>query len=173
MKRTAVIFSKVLLPVLSALVFITAAALWHRSLRVSDYFYRFEPATGGKGSTMRGFASSRGALLVGAIYDRMPTDAPRRYQHDVQPVIRGSSLMSARPAYKVAGLGFGMSRGELVVNVPLGFLMLPPPRTYEVVYVPYYFIMLLAAIAPARIAWRWGRAWRDRPQKHAALPSSD
>src|SRR5437868_6126443 len=157
MKRVAIIFSKAVLTVLSVVVFVAAACLWHRSLRVSDYLYRFEPAAGGQGSAMRGLASSKGALLIGAMYDRMPTDVPVHYQHDVHPVLKGPSFVSARPTYKVAGLGFGVSRGELIVNVPLSFMLLPPPRTYEVVYIPYYFIMMLAAIAPGRLAWRWAR----------------
>ena len=163
MKRIATIFSRAVLVSLSVVVLIAAAWLWHRSMRVSDYLYRFEPAAGGQGSAMRGVASSKGALLIGAMYDRMPTTAPRHYQHDVHPVLSGPSIVTARPTYKVAGLGFGVSRGELVVNVPLNFLLLPPPRTYEVVYVPYYFIMMLAAIAPGRLAWRWSRRrWGNR-----------
>jgi hypothetical protein len=155
MKGVAIIFSKAAAMTLSVAVFVAAAWLWHRSLRMSDYLYRFEPLPAGRGSAMRGVASSKGALLVGAMYDRQPTDAPAHYQHEVHPVlIGGPSIVSARPTYKVAGLGFGVSRGELVVNVPLSFLLLPPPRTYEVVYIPYYFIMALAAIAPGRLMWR-------------------
>ena len=70
-------------------------------------------------------------------------------------------MLKPRPTYKAGGLGFGVNRGEIAINLPIAFL-LPPPRIYQVVYVPYYFIMLLAMIQPVRLAMRIHRVIRLR-----------
>lgn len=150
--------SKTLSAILSITVIVLSAWLWHRSLQVADYFYRLQPVATG-GSAMRGMASSNGALLFGSLYDSMPLDEPTGFRHDVQVQIPGhGSLMSLRPTYKAAALGFGISRGELRINLPFAFML--PARTYSIVYVPYYFIMLLASLSLVRLAWRLARRRR-------------
>ena len=145
MKRSAAIFL-----FLSLAVFAVAGGLWHRSLHYADYYYRLEPAGGG--SALRGFGSYKGALVFGSVQDSSPTDAASDYRHDTYLLTNGSSMLKPRPVYRVSGLGFGVSQGELTWNLPLAFML--PTRLYHVVYVPYYFIMLLTAIYPARYFWR-------------------
>lgn len=156
MKRTFVIITRYVIPLLSLAIFATSGWLWHRSFRVADYFYRPEPTA--TGSALRGFGSCKGACLFGTILDSFSRERSTQYQHDVVPLISssgGSSVLAIRPSYKVGGLGFGVSHGELVLNLPMAFLL--PKRTYHVVYVPYYFIMLLAAIPVVRIGWHFAR----------------
>jgi hypothetical protein len=157
MKRSLVIFSKYVIPLLSLTIFVTSGWLWHRSFRVADYFYRPEPTA--TGSALRGFGSCKGACLFGTILDSFSRQPSTQYQHDVFPLISSSGggppILAIRPSYKVGGLGFGISHGELAVNLPMAFLL--PKRTYRVVYVPYYFIMLLAAIPVVRIGWHFAR----------------
>ena len=169
-------FLRLLPPVLSLAVLIICAWAWHRSLRSSDYFYRLDPDSR---STVlkRGFASSGGAMLFGWLREPLgmsmmgAQDPDRRYRHEVHPRLEGAaaSLLRVQPKEKVAALGFGVSRGEIVINIPMAFLL--PSSTYGVTYVPYYFIMLLAAISPARLAWKWLRQYRGAAT--AAAPAAD
>ncbi len=137
-------------------VFITAGWLWYRSVQFADYFYRPEPTPNG-GTALKGFGSYRGAVVIGAIEDPSPGNAvpssapPTPYRHDTYPLGNGS-LMQAKPDVKVSALGFGVSRGEFRLNLPLSFLL--PRRTYRAIYMPYYFIMLLAIVQPVRVARR-------------------
>ena len=154
MKRFCAIFANVLLPLLSAAVLVTAGWLWHRSYHMSDYYCRLEPVVGG--SALRGVGSYRGAMLFGTVFDPCRMESASCYRHEAFALSGGGgpSMIRTRPTLLVHGLGFGVSRGELTFQFPLAFLMLTPSRTYRVIYVPYYFIMLLALIAPARLGWR-------------------
>jgi hypothetical protein len=156
MKRWMIILTQGVLP-LVALAMI--GWVWHRSLHQAHYFYRLEPTS--TGSVMRGFGSYKGALLFGSIADTAaPADAVARCRHDVFAITGKGSMLRPRPTFKAGGLGFGISRGELTLNLPFAFML--PTRTYHVLYVPYYFLMLLAAIAPGRLALRTARARRQR-----------
>jgi hypothetical protein len=162
MKRSLVIFSKYVIPLLSLAIFATSGWLWHRSFRVADYFYRPEPTA--TGSALRGF---------GSILDSFSREPSTQYQHDVFPLISssgGSSVLAIRPSYKVGGLGFGVSHGELALNLPMAFLL--PKRTYHVVYVPYYFIMLLTAIPIVRVGGHFIRGRRFSSGSSTPSPSS-
>ena len=145
MKRRTVIFLRYFVPLLSLAVLLASGWLWHRSTRVADYFYRVKPNE--VGSALRGFGSCRGVCLFGTVVDSLHREPSDEYQHDMLPLTTstgGKSVLAIRPAYKAGGLGFGVSRGELAVNLPMAFLL--PKRTYHVVYVPYYFIMLVALV---------------------------
>jgi hypothetical protein len=152
--------AKAIPPFLSIAVIALCAWAWHRSQDAADYFYRLSPVRAG-GTVMRGVASSGGALLFGSLYNPNSVEEPSAFTHSVQPRIPSGgggsgSILSMHPSYKVAALGFGVSRGELRFNLPpLSFMV--PPRAYSVLYVPYYFIMLLAAMPLARLAWRLAR----------------
>ena len=160
MKRSAAIFLSLTLMLVSLAALVASGWLWHRSRSVSDLYYRYEPTAGG-GSAMRGGASMKGALVFGSIVDASRSCEVSGYRHDVWPVMKaggsggGGSVLQARPEYKKSALGFGVSQGELKVNLPLAFFL--PKRTYHAVYIPYYFIMLLAAIQPVRVAWKFYR----------------
>src|SRR5690349_13046684 len=108
MKRSALIFLSLLFTLVSLGVFIGSAWAWHRSLALSDWFYRYEPVPGG--SAMRGLATMKGALVFGSIMDSTPSDAVSGYRHDVWPVMAAKggsgSLLQARPDRRVAALGF-------------------------------------------------------------------
>jgi hypothetical protein len=138
-------------------VFGSAAWLWHRSLHCADYLYRVQPAV--SGCNWHGVGSYRGALLIGSLHD--PSDCQTAcYCHDMYPVFadpNAETMMRAVPTYKTGALGFGVSRGELQITLPLAFWL--PPRTYHVVYVPYYCIMLISILWPIGIARRF---WRSR-----------
>lgn len=142
-----------LMLVISLSVIILAGWAWHRSLQYADLIYRLEPTA--KGNVMRGVGSYRGAMMLGSIVDTTFITSGTGIRHDAY-VIRGRggpSILSPRPLYKVSGLGFGFSRGELAVNLPLASFLVPP-RTYQVIYVPYYFIMLMAAAPLIKFGWR-------------------
>ena len=162
MKRSAAIFLRLTLTLVSLAALVVSGWLWHRSRSVSDLYYRYEPTADG-GSAMRGGASMKGALVFGSIVDASRSCEVSGYRHDALPVMKasvgssgGGSMLQAVPEYQVAALGFGVSQGELKVNVPLAAFFLPK-RTYHAVYIPYYFIMLLAAIQPMRVAWKFYR----------------
>ena len=168
MKQSWTIFAKVLLPLLSMAVLVTAGWLWHRSYHQADYYCRFEPV--GTGSALRGVGSYRGAMLIGMVFDPTHMDGATRFRHEAFALTDGggSSMLRTRPTLLVHGLGFGISRGELTVHFPLAFLLPMPVRTYRVIYVPYYFIMLLALISPAWVAWR---IWRGMPKTKMIVPA--
>jgi hypothetical protein len=158
-------------------VLITCAWAWHRSLRASDYFYRLDQ-DGRSTILKRGFASSGGAVLFGWLREPVgmsmmgSQDPDRRYRHEVRPRLEGAAatLLRLQPKQKVAALGFGVSHGEIILNIPMAFLL--PTTTYGVTYVPYYFIMLLAAISPARLAWKWLRQTRIPASVAPAAPAA-
>jgi hypothetical protein len=56
----------------------------------------------------------------------------------------------------------------VVLPAPLLMFMAPPSRIYHVVYVPYYFLMLLAIVQPLRVAWKFARP-RRRPVERVNL----
>jgi hypothetical protein len=156
----------------SLAVLITCAWAWHRSLRFSDYFYRLRQ-DGPSAILKRGFASSGGALLFGWL--REPTGvippAPGYHHETHLRFENGVSFLRVQPKQKVAALGFGVSHGEVMLNIPMAFLL--PSSSYGVTYVPYYFIMLLAAISPARLAWKWLRQYRQTPAASTALAAAE
>jgi hypothetical protein len=156
MKRRIIILTQGVLPLL---VLAQLGWIWHHSLHQGDYFYRLAPTS--TGTVMRGFGSYKGALLLGSIADPAAAmDNAAHYRHEAFPITGKGSMVRPRPTYKVSGLGFGVSRGELTLHLPFGFTL--PTRTYQVLYVPYYFLMLLVAIAPGRFALRTFRARRQR-----------
>lgn len=138
-------------------IFGSSAWLWHRSLYCADYLYRVQAVA--DGCNWHGVGSYRGALLIGSLHD--PSNGQScGYCHDEYPVFRepgSQSLMRAVPTYKTGALGFGISRGELQLAMPFAFWL--PPRTYHVVYVPYYCIMLISLLWPIGIV---RRSWRSR-----------
>src|SRR5258706_3892454 len=134
MKRSAAIFLSLMLTLVSLVAFIGTAWAWNRSRSLSDWFYRFEPIPGG--SSMRGFASMKGALVFGSIMDSSASTEVSGYRHDIWAVTKassggGGSLLQARPDRKVAALGFGVSDGQLKLNIPFAFML--PKRTYHAV----------------------------------------
>jgi hypothetical protein len=157
MQRRARIFFQVLATILSLAIFLCAGWAWTRSVSYADYFYRLQPTPTG-GSEMKGFGSYRGALVVGSIQNSTSGCAESLYRHDTYPVMKNGSMLKAEPDTKVAALGFGVSRGQLKLTLPFSFLM--PKQIYRVVYLPYYFIMLLALIQPIRLRRRLKRARR-------------
>jgi hypothetical protein len=164
-------FLRLLPPSFSLAILITCAWAWHRSLRFSDYFYRLAPE-GQATIIKRGFGSSGGALLFGWLREPLgmaSAPTPGSYHHEVHLRLEnGVSLVRLQPKRKVAALGFGASSGEVSLNIPMAFLL--PSNSYGVTYVPYYFIMLLAAISPARLAWKWVRRYGQAP---AARPAAE
>ena len=169
MKRHVFTFARYFTPAISVAIFVASGWLWHRSMTCADHFYRVEPAPGG--CAMRGFGAYHGAVMFGSIFDSASVRSPGEYHHQCYFVgstgTGGTSMLKPRPAFVVGGLGFGMSRGELSVSMPLAFLFVPP-RTYHIVYLPYYFIMLITAIAPARLGVLLWRFYRRRRAVHHA-----
>lgn len=157
MKRRLTIFGKILVPTLSVLVFFASGWLWHRSFHVADYCYRLAPQP--TGSAIRGVGSYRGALVLASVLDPVPSQNEPSYRFDAFKMTPGngggSSVLKPIPAFYAKGLGFGISQGRLTLNIPLAWMF--PTRTYHAIYVPYYFIMLIAAILPTRSAWRFLR----------------
>jgi hypothetical protein len=168
-------FLRLLPPLFSLAILIASAWSWHRSLRFSDYFYRLTP-DGQSAVLKRGFASSGGALLFGWLREplgmrALPPPTADGYHHEIHLRLEnGVSLLRVQPKRKVAALGFGVSSGEISLNIPMAFLL--PSSSYGVTYVPYYFLMLLAAISPARLAWKWIRRYRQAPAASPAAAAS-
>ncbi len=174
MKRKASILIQVVSTVVSLAIFVCAGWLWNRSVSVADYYYRLEPTPAG-GRALKGFGSYRGAFVMGEIEESSPAqiEGASAYRHDVYPLMKGS-MMRAVPDTKVGALGFGISRGELKLN--LGMLgMFMPKRLYRAVYVPYYFLMLLALVQPVRLALRVrkARAANPAPALDRKIPSAE
>lgn len=164
MKRHFVNFARWAPVAASLVVFVAAAWLWYHSMSCMDRVYRTVQVPGG--NEMRGVGSYRGALLIGSIFETSTVPLNRGYRHDLFPIVSGGrkasgpSVLEARPSYKISGLGFGISRGELKCTLPFSFFL--PVRTYQAVYIPYYFIMLITAIAPGRMGWKIYRLMRRR-----------
>lgn len=154
-KRHLAKFSKRVVPIVSVLVFILAGWLWHRSFHVADYCYRLVPEPGG--CALRGFGSYRGAIVLASVIDPIPRENSTRYRMETFAMGNGGgggdSMLKPIPSFYVKALGFGVSHGQLTLNLPLAWML--PIRTYHAFYVPYYFIMLLAGILPMRWAWRY------------------
>src|SRR5260370_24932908 len=96
MKRSAAIFLRLTLTLVSLAAIIASTLLWRRSLHFTDLFYRFQPTV--QGSAMRGFASMKGALAFGFIEDSSPTTEISGYRHAVWVVVTsgGRSLLQPR-----------------------------------------------------------------------------
>lgn len=157
MKRRLLIFGKFLVPALSLLVFVMAGWLWQRSFHVADYCYRLVPES--NGSALRGLGSYRGALVLASVIDPMPTANKTCYRMEAFTMgggpggSGGASILKPVPSFYVKALGFGISHGQLTLNLPMAWML--PTSTYHAFYVPYYFIMFLAAILPMRRGWKW------------------
>jgi hypothetical protein len=149
---------------LSLAVLVAAGGLWRRSLHHADLVARVEPVAGSHDSELTGVGSYKGAVLIGSIKDPPAVLSSTEYAHSVFPVSKEKgTFLHVEPEYKHGKFGFGVSRGELRLSLPVPILFWmkpPPPSQYRVVYVPYYFFMLLGVIHPARVGWR---RWRGVP----------
>ena len=165
MKRRLIIFWKIVVPALSVLACAGAGWLWHRSFHVADYCYRLERQD--SGCALRGFGSYRGAVVLASVIDPMPTAINTAYRIETYTMADadgratgGPSILKPVPAFYAKALGFGISHGQLSLNLPLAWML--PTRTYHAIYIPYYFIMLLTAILPMRWGWKLRPSMKSR-----------
>jgi hypothetical protein len=160
MTRTGAIFS-FFFTALSLAVLISAGLLWRRSLHHADIVASAKPA-GKDQCVLQGFGSVDGAVLFGSVDDPQPVVGDGEYCHSVFPLTppegKHESLVQVVPIVKHSALGFGASKGELRLKLPFFSFLTPPPRKFEVVYVPYYFFMVLGVVYPAWFLLRRRRA---------------
>ena len=167
--RVRILF-RALPPAAAVALLLMATYLWHRSGDCADLYYRIEPVPGG--GALRGVGSYRGACLIGAIYEPNANAAVGSFRHDIYPLnAKGGkgSIVRATPSFEARALGFGISRGKFALNIPMAFLL--PNRTYQVVFIPYYFLMLLSVTVLTRewvMVYRWVRRRRCRALPPAA-----
>jgi hypothetical protein len=161
--------------VVSALLCATTIAFWSRTARTSDHVMYTWPIENGRRVRLctLGLIGNQGSpVLILHRWTLLPGDA------DAAAVLRSEAASAARfehwqdrpgtPDVPVAGrdwLGFfaghseALERYRITPNGPI----YRAPFQYFTFAAPWWFLVLIFAIAPIRALWRWaGRLWRRR-----------
>jgi hypothetical protein len=154
MRNSWTFFIGRILPLVCVVLFVLTGWMWKRSGRTADYCYQLRSTA--DQSVLRGFGSYEGAVVVGSVSEAVQAPIAPGIQHGKLVLTTGgggggTSMLKLKPTSQSGKLGFGKSAGAVSLNIPMAFLL--PSFHYDVLYIPYYFFMILFAIAPLHRLW--------------------